>query len=65
MAYKSQDSCTKHGVFEERQLTSFIKVYLRQTLVAMATKVWKFNTITYNLNQIRNIVHNLAPNGGF
>ena len=30
------------GVFEVRQFNGVIKIYLRRTLVAMATKMWKF-----------------------
>ena len=34
-------TCTKQGVFEVRQFSGVIKIYLRHPLVAMATKMWK------------------------
>jgi len=35
---------TKQGIFEVNQFTGVIEIYIRPTLVAMATKIGNFNT---------------------
>jgi len=42
MRHRAMNLAPKHGVFEGKQFTSVIEIYIRPTPVVMATKIWEF-----------------------